>query len=100
MTYQPAQSPQDTSVYAGTPSDVRTFLAATLLTFSAGLLVLLGYGLFGGFGAFLALIADVFGVVWWNSLHGKVFPKNLPAKSVGGVGGVAVVLLLLVWAIS
>ncbi|KAA9154441.1 hypothetical protein FPZ12_032170 [Amycolatopsis acidicola] len=71
------------SVSAGTGSDVRTFAAALLLTYGAGTLILVGYLLLdSAFGGILGLVGAVFGVVWWRSLHDKIFPRDLPVKSV------------------
>ncbi|HVV08793.1 hypothetical protein [Amycolatopsis sp.] len=84
------------SVSAGTGSDVRTFAAALLLTYGAGTLILVGYLLLSGvFGGILGLVAAVFGVVWWRSLHDKVFPRDLPVKSVVILFVVDVVLTVL-----
>ncbi|MBK1786198.1 hypothetical protein JHE00_17860 [Prauserella sp. ASG 168] len=69
------------TVSAGAASDAKTFAAAALLTFAAGLIVVIGYIMAGGFGGFLGIIGAVFGFVWWKNLHGKVFPRDLPAKS-------------------
>lgn len=81
---------------AGTGSDVRTFAAALLLTYGAGTLILVGYLLLSGvFGGILGLVAAVFGVVWWRSLHDKVFPRDLPVKSVVILFVVDVVLTVL-----
>ncbi|WP_091674250.1 hypothetical protein [Amycolatopsis marina] len=96
MTYQPAQPARGGSVSAGAASDAKTFGAAALLTFSAGMVVLLGYLLVGGFGAFLGIIGAVFGIVWWKGLHGKVFPRDLPNSSVLGAAVASAVLALVV----
>jgi hypothetical protein len=84
------------TVSAGPASDVRTFAAAALLTYTAGVLVLVGYILLSGvFGGILGLIGAVFGVVWWRSLHGKVFPRDLPLRSVIILAVVGAALTLL-----
>jgi hypothetical protein len=80
-------------VSAGTGSDVRTFAAAALLTYAGGVLMLNGYIILSGvFGAILGLVGSVFGVVWWRSIHGKVFPRDLPKKSLIILAVLAVVL--------
>ena len=73
----------ENSVSAGTASDVKTFAAAALLTYSGGALMLVGYILLSGaFGAILGLVGAVFGVIWWRSAHDKkVFPRDLSRKS-------------------
>ncbi|PRX48497.1 hypothetical protein B0I33_104314 [Prauserella shujinwangii] len=94
---QPAQRPPlGNGVSAGPASDAKTFVAAALLTFAAGMIVLIGYVMAGGFGGFLGLIGAVFAVVWWRSLHEKVFPRDLPAQSVVGLAVAAAVLFGLV----
>ncbi|WP_235022667.1 hypothetical protein [Amycolatopsis alkalitolerans] len=89
----------DNSVSAGPGSDVRALLAAALLTYSAGVLMLVGYLLLSGvFGAILGLVGAGFGVVWWRNVHGeRVIPRNVPARSLiilAGVGAVLTVLAL------
>lgn len=86
---------------AGTASDVKVFVSAVLLTFGAGLLLMVGYALLSsGFGGFLGIIAAVFGIVWWKNIHGKVFPAEIPTRSVVILAAVnvilAVVLVLIV----
>lgn len=85
VSIQPQRPHGGTSVSAGAASDAKTFAAAALLTFAAGMIVLIGYIMAGGFGGFLGIIGAVFGVVWWKNLHGKVFPRDLPAKSLVGL---------------
>ncbi|WP_028661699.1 hypothetical protein [Saccharomonospora saliphila] len=65
----------------GPAAHAKTFATAALLTFACGMLVLIGYVMVGGFGFFLGLVGTVFGVLWWKDLHGTVFPKDIPAKS-------------------
>ncbi len=60
----------------------KTFVTATMLTFTGGMLVLIGYIMVGGFGIFLGLVGAVFGVLWWKDLHDGVVPAQLPTKSV------------------
>ncbi|MEU8639721.1 hypothetical protein AB0C38_46650 [Amycolatopsis sp. NPDC048633] len=78
-------------------TDVKTFVTAVLLTFGVGLLGMVGWAvLSSGFGGFLGLVAGVFGVVWWRSIHGKVvFPKVIPTKSVVILAVVNAVLALI-----
>ncbi|MEU6643825.1 hypothetical protein ABZ863_14905 [Saccharomonospora sp. NPDC046836] len=92
MSHQPQRPSGRNSVSAGTASDVKTFAAAALLTFAAGALTLVGYVMAGGFGGFLGIIGAVFGVVWWKNLHGKVFPRDLPGRSLAGLLAAAAVL--------
>ncbi|WP_167173322.1 hypothetical protein [Saccharomonospora amisosensis] len=87
-------------VSAGTASDVKTFIAAALLTFAAGMLVLIGYIMAGGFGGFLGIIGAVWSVFWWKGVHGKVFPRDLPGKSMAGLAVTAAILLGLAYAMS
>jgi hypothetical protein len=99
VTYNAAQPAR--SKGAGTTSDVKVFVSAVLLTFGAGLLLMVGYALLSsGFGGFLGIIAAVFGIVWWKNIHGKVFPAGIPTRSVIILAAVnvilAVILLLIV----
>ncbi len=101
MTYnpmQPARSAQPAAPGAG--ADVKTFATAVLLTFGTGLLMMDGWALLSsGFGAFLGLVGAVFGIFWWRHVHGKVFARDLPTRSVillAVVNVVLAVLLLLV----
>ena len=83
------------AISAGPGSDVRTFLAAGLLTYGTGVLMLNGYILIGAFGAILGLIAGGLCVLWWRNKHGRVFPPSLPVKSVVLVAVVDAVLTVL-----
>ncbi|MFC4000781.1 hypothetical protein ACFS2C_11990 [Prauserella oleivorans] len=87
-------------VSAGTASDVKTLVAAALMTFAAGMLVLIGYLMVGVFGGILAIIGAVLAIGWWSGIHGKVFPRDLPGKSLAGLTAVAGVLFLLAYAMS
>ncbi|WP_326569500.1 hypothetical protein VSH64_00115 [Amycolatopsis rhabdoformis] len=79
----PATSSSRRPAQPGTGLDVKTFATAVLLTFGAGLLAMDGWALLSsGFGAFLGLVAAGFGIYWWRSLHGQVFARNLPTRSV------------------
>ncbi|WP_158894976.1 hypothetical protein [Amycolatopsis anabasis] len=83
MTYNLPQPAGGDNVSAGTGSDVKTLAAAALLTYGAGMLVLVGYLLLDSvFGGFLGVVGAIFGVIWWRSVHSKVFPRDLPTKSV------------------
>ncbi|MDQ0379857.1 hypothetical protein [Amycolatopsis thermophila] len=100
MTANTPQRATPNSVSAGPASDVRTFLAAGLLTFAAGELMLLGYALLGVFGGIIGLVGAVFGVVWWRSLHDKkAFPRDLPTKSVVILAVVTAAITLLAFLI-
>ncbi|TVT15223.1 hypothetical protein FNH06_36555 [Amycolatopsis acidiphila] len=92
----------ENSVSAGTASDVRALLAAALLTYSGGVLMLVGYLLLSGvFGAILGLVGAVFGVVWWRKVHGdKVFPRDISVKSVIVLVAVGAVLTVLAFAMA
>lgn len=94
------QSSQGNRVSAGPASDVKTFVAAAMLTFTAGVVVLIGYLMAGGFGGFMGIIGAVFGVVWWKGVHGKVFPKDLPSVSLMLLGVVGLLLVGLVYGMS
>ena len=69
------------TVSAGTGSDVRTFVAAALLTYGTGVFVLDGYILLGVFGGILGLVAAGLCILWWRNKHTTVFPRDLPARS-------------------
>lgn len=90
------------NVSAGTGSDVRALLAAALLTYSGGVLMLVGYLLLNSvFGAILGLVGAIFGVVWWRKVHeDRVFPRDLPAKSVIVVAAVGAALTLLAFLLA
>ncbi|MGW4065535.1 hypothetical protein ACWEGE_45100 [Amycolatopsis sp. NPDC004747] len=93
MTYhstEPVPRPKTTG------ADIKTFVAATLLTFGVGLLGMVGWAVLdSGFGGFLGLVGGVFGVVWWRKIHGKAFPAVLPTKSVVILAIVNAVLALI-----
>jgi hypothetical protein len=60
-------------------------LAATLgalMTFGAGLLVLIGYFWLDAFGAVIGAAAAIAGVVWWRRRHGQFFPNGLQGRTV------------------
>jgi hypothetical protein len=96
VTYNAAQPAR--SDRAGTASDVKVFISAVLLTFGAGLLLMVGYALLSsGFGGFLGIIAAVFGIVWWRSIHGKVFPAEIPTRSVIILAAVNVILAVILF---
>ena len=93
MTYNPAPPARRTP---GTGADVKTFAAAVLLTFGAGMLGMVGWALLdSGFGGFLGLVGAFFAIFWWRHVHGKVFPSVLPTKSVVLLAVVNVVLALI-----
>ncbi|HJQ45194.1 MAG TPA: hypothetical protein VJ870_02565 [Amycolatopsis sp.] len=84
------------TVSAGTGSDARTFLAAVLLTYGTGVLMLDGYILLSGvFGAILGLVGGGLCVLWWRHKHDKVFPRDLPTRSIVILAVVDVVLTVL-----
>lgn len=93
MSQQPLQPAGGNRVSAGPASDLKTLVAAALLTFAAGMLVLIGYIMAGGFGGFLGLIGAAFGIVWWKNLHGKVFPRDLSGTHVVGLTVASAALL-------
>ncbi|NIH87847.1 hypothetical protein FHX45_004740 [Amycolatopsis granulosa] len=96
MTTNMPRRATDNSVSAGPASDVRTFIAAVLLTFAAGELMLLGYALLGVFGGIIGVVAAFFGVLWWRTIHDKrAFPRDLPVKSVVILAVVTAVITLL-----
>lgn len=96
MTHEPTRRPGDNAVSAGPASDAKTFFAAALLTFAAGMIVLMGFMLAGGFGGLLGIVGAGFGIVWWKNEHGKVFPKDLPGSTMLGLSVVSAGLLALV----
>ncbi|MCP2252302.1 hypothetical protein LY13_001041 [Prauserella aidingensis] len=79
-----------------------TLAGAALLTFAAGMAVLIGYLMIGGFGAFIGIVGAIFGIVWLAGVHGgKVFPREgFPVRSVAGLAAASVVALLLASAMS
>lgn len=69
------------SVSRARTSELRTFLAPALLTYGAGVLVLLTYLLLGnGFGIVLGLIAVGLALAWWRNVAGRMIPEPVPAK--------------------
>ncbi len=93
MTYNLAPPARRTP---GTGADVKTFATAVLLTFGAGLLGMVGWAVLdSGFGGFLGLVGAFFAIFWWRHKHGKVFPREVPAKSVVLLAVVNVVLALI-----
>ncbi|WP_027927290.1 hypothetical protein [Amycolatopsis benzoatilytica] len=85
------QSVQPAKTGAG--PDLKTFGTAALLTFGAGTLCFVGWGLLSsGFGFFLGIVAAGAGLWWWKTIHGSMIPRGLPAKSVVILAVVNVVL--------
>ncbi|GLY66155.1 hypothetical protein [Amycolatopsis taiwanensis] len=75
----------ENKVSAGTASDVRTFIAATLLTYAAGVLTFLGYAMVDGSGGgvILGLIIALFAALGWRRMQGgKFFPRDPSTRSV------------------
>nr|WP_246382292.1 hypothetical protein [Prauserella isguenensis] len=74
-----------------------TLAGAALLTFAAGMAVVIGYLMIGGFGAFIGIVGAIFGIVWLAGVHGgKVFPREgFPVRSVAGLAAASVVMLFL-----
>ncbi|RSM73751.1 hypothetical protein DL991_31195 [Amycolatopsis sp. WAC 01375] len=97
MTLNPMQPTQPAKpATSGAGPDIKTFATAVLLTFGTGVLMMDGWALLdSGFGAFLGLVAGGFGIFWWKSIHGKVFPRELSTKSVVILTVINVVLVLL-----
>ncbi|WP_145926754.1 hypothetical protein [Amycolatopsis orientalis] len=97
MTLNPMQPAHPAKPAAsGTGADIKTFATAVLLTFGTGVLMMDGWALLdSGFGAFLGLVGAGFGIFWWRSIHGKVFPRELSTKSVVILTVINVVLVLL-----
>lgn len=79
------------SVSAGAGSDAKAFGAAALLTFTCGMIALIGYMMIGGLGIVLGIIGIVFGLVWWKGHHERMLPRDLPTKSLVllGITGLA-----------
>ncbi|SDZ12065.1 hypothetical protein SAMN05421504_109292 [Amycolatopsis xylanica] len=97
MTYQPMQTTRENRVSAGTGSDVKTLIAALLLTYFCGVTLLVGYALIGGFGVVLGIAASIAGVVFWRKAHGKAFPRDIPVKSLIIFGAITVALTVLLF---
>lgn len=82
-------------------ADVRIAIAAALLTFASGLIMLVGYLMAGGFGAFIGLIGAGFGWNWWAQKHdGRLFPRNIESAELLGLGGATAGLSLLLLLMS
>jgi len=97
VTYNMPQPTGSTQVSTDGASGAKTFTAAALLTFSSGMLMLIGYLLIGGFGVFLGIVAAVLGVLWWRSANDKMFPANLKKSSLISVTVASAVLGLIVF---
>jgi hypothetical protein len=103
VTYHSSSSEVDAvpASKTGWGSSLRTFVSAALIPFAAGLLVLIGYLLLGNFfGGFLGAVGAVFALVWWHSLHGKMFPARIPAGSIIALAAVSAGLFALTLALS
>lgn len=90
-------------VSAGTASDVRTFITATLLTYAAGVITFLFYAMLDGSGGgvFLGLIVALLAVLGWRRLQGgKAFPRDPSVRSVITLGVCAAVLTGIVVALT
>ncbi|KMS86343.1 hypothetical protein ACZ91_37340 [Streptomyces regensis] len=76
-------------------TDLKTLAGAALLTFAGGMVVLIGYLMIGGFGAFIGIFGAIFGIVWLAGVHGgKVFPREgFPTQSLVGAAVASAVLL-------
>lgn len=82
-------------------ADVRIAIAAALLTFASGLIMLVGYLMAGGFGGFIGLIGAGFGWNWWAKKHdGRLFPRSIESAELLGLGGAAAGLGLLLLLMS
>lgn len=92
----------DNSVSTRTASDVRAVVAAALLTYAGGVLMLVGYILLSGvFGGILGLVGAVFGVVWWRKAHNdQIFPRELSTKSLLILVAVGAVLTVLAFVMA
>lgn len=92
----------DNSVSTRTASDVRAVVAAALLTYASGVLMLVGYILLSGvFGAILGLVGAVLGVVGWRKAHDdQIFPRELPTKSLLILVAVGAVLTVLAFVMA
>jgi hypothetical protein len=92
----------ENSVSAGPGSDVGALLVAALLTYSGGVLMLVGYLLLDGvFGAILGIVAAVFGVVWWRKVHDdKVFPRRVKPQGVIILAVVGALLTIAAFALA
>jgi hypothetical protein len=96
VTFDPAQPARSDGAPDGTASAVKTFVTAALLTFGAGLLLMVGYALLNSFfGALLGILAAIFGIVWWKNIHDQVFPAVVPTRSVVILAVVNVVLAVI-----
>lgn len=92
----------ENSVSAGPGSDLGALLVAALLTYSGGVLMLVGYLLLDGvFGAILGLVGAFFGVVWWRKLNGeKTFPRTVKPARVIVLAVVGALLTLAAFALA
>jgi hypothetical protein len=96
----PTQAPQ---ARLGSPSagaDARVLAAAALLTFTSGMLLLVGYQLLGGIGVFLAIIGAIFVLVVWHNAHEGFFPRTLTGGKVAGLAASSAALGLFSWLLS
>ncbi|MER7083399.1 hypothetical protein SAMN05421805_12282 [Saccharopolyspora antimicrobica] len=74
---------------------------AALMPLGGGLLVALGYAWLDVFGLILGLGGAIGWAFWWRNKHKTFFPKDLRGGSVGGIGAlVAVIIVLLFISVS
>ncbi|TLW90993.1 hypothetical protein FFT09_17090 [Saccharomonospora piscinae] len=96
MTRVTSQQSQYQPVYnrvsAGGASDAKAFATAVLLTFTSGMLALIGYVMVGVFGVILAIIGIAFGLMWWKEQHKSMLPRDVPGKSLAGLAVAGAVL--------
>jgi hypothetical protein len=83
VTYNHAQPARSDGGSGGAAPGVKTFASAVLLTYGAGMLLMVGYALLNSFfGVILGIAAAGFGIVFWKNRHGGIFPSTIPTRSV------------------
>lgn len=83
--------PQTSATPTGA-DNAKTLVVPALLTFSCGMLVVVGNLMIGGFGILLGIIGAIFGVVWWRSVNGTVVPVPVKKSSLISLIVVSIVL--------
>lgn len=70
---------------------------AALMPLGGGLLVALGYAWLDVFGLILGVGGAIGWAFWWRNKHKTFFPKTLRGGSVGGIGAIVALIIVLLF---